>query len=288
MREDFCIFIISHGRPDKVITYATLAKAGYTGKLYIVIDDEDKTGNDYRAKYGDQVLMFSKEELSKTFDEGDNFNNRRTTTYARNACFGMAKQVGCRYFMVLDDDYTKYYYCSDDEYEFEYTRVLRTMNEILDALVSFYENIPALTLAISQGGDHIGGASAGGSPTLRRKAMNSFICSVDRPFNFFGRLNEDVNTYVTLTRTGALFFTAMQVKLDQNQTQATPGGMSEAYLESGTYVKSFYTVMYAPSCVKVGVMGDPRSGEVRLHHVIDWPRTAPCILREKYRKAPHG
>jgi hypothetical protein len=76
----------------------------------------------------------------------------------------------------------------------------------------------------------------------------------------------------------------MQVKLDQNQTQGTAGGMTEAYLESGTYVKSFYTVMYAPSCVKVGVMGDPRSGEVRLHHVIDWPRTAPCILREKHKK----
>lgn len=285
MRDDFCVFIISHGRPDKIYTHATLLKAGYTGKLYIVIDDEDKTGGQYREKYGDIVLMFSKDEIAKTFDEGDNFNNRRTTTYVRNACFGLAEKVGCKYFMVLDDDYTKYYYCSDVNYDFAYTRILRTMDQVLDSLLEFYESIPALTLAISQGGDHIGGASAGGSPTLRRKAMNSFICSVERPFNFFGRLNEDVNTYVTLNRLGGLFLTAMQVKLDQNQTQATAGGMSEAYLDSGTYVKSFYTVMYAPSCTKVGVMGDPRSGDYRLHHVIDWPRTAPCILRERHRKA---
>ena len=43
MRDDFCAFILTHGRPYKVHTYQTLRKAGYTGKIYIVIDNEDKT-----------------------------------------------------------------------------------------------------------------------------------------------------------------------------------------------------------------------------------------------------
>lgn len=114
--------------------------------------------------------------------------------------------------------------------------------------------------------------------------MNFFICSVDRPFLFEGRLNEDVNTYVRLGHTGRLFLTINQVQLNQNQTQAVAGGMTEAYLDAGTYVKSFYTVMYAPSCVQVGVMGDPRSGNYRMHHAINWGRAVPCILREKHRK----
>ncbi|MCK2620993.1 hypothetical protein MZE52_22450, partial [Escherichia coli] len=49
MRDDFCAFILTHGRPDKVLTYRTLRRAGYTGKIFIVVDDEDKTrhqGND--------------------------------------------------------------------------------------------------------------------------------------------------------------------------------------------------------------------------------------------------
>ena len=116
--------------------------------------------------------------------------------------------------------------------------------------------------------------------------MNSFICSTDRPFQFFGRVNEDVNTYTTMGRRGDLFFTVMQAKLDQKQTQSNSGGMTELYLDSGTYVKSFYSVMYSPSCVKVGVMGDPSCDHARLHHVIDWARTAPLILREEHRKAP--
>ncbi|EFN6257501.1 hypothetical protein FVI12_21595 [Escherichia coli] len=43
MRDDFCAFILTHGRPDKVLTYRTLRRAGYTGKIFIVVDDEDKT-----------------------------------------------------------------------------------------------------------------------------------------------------------------------------------------------------------------------------------------------------
>jgi len=276
MRDDFCVFIISHGRPDKVITHKTLLGAGYTGKVYIVIDDEDATGDRYRARYPGITLMFSKEEMSKTFDEGDNFNNRRTTTYARNACWKLAEQVGCRYFLVLDDDYPSFRYRNP-----EYKKICKSFDELAVSLVGFFQKSGALSVSISQGGDHIGGESL---PVLRRKAMNFFICSTDRPFLFEGRLNEDVNTYVTLGRRGAVFLTVNQVQLNQNQTQATTGGMTEAYLDAGTYVKSFYTVMYAPSCVKVGIMGDPRSGNYRMHHAINWNNAVPCILSESHRK----
>lgn len=276
MRSDFCTFIISHGRPDKVITYKTLLGAGYTGKVYIVIDDEDKTAEQYRAKFPGIVLMFSKEAVSKTFDEGDNSDNRRTTSYVRNACFDLAEQVGCKYFLVLDDDYyiLGYRLC-------KYVPIKSTMDGMLSCMIDFYEKTNILSLSISQGGDHMGGRVA---ERLQRKAMNFFICSTGRRFNFVGRLNEDVNTYVSLSATGGLFFTVFQLQLDQNQTQATSGGMTEAYLDAGTYVKSFFTVMYAPSCVKIGAMGDPRSGDYRVHHAINWNRAAPLILRESWRK----
>ncbi len=29
MRDDFCAFILTHGRPDKVLTYRTLRRAGW-------------------------------------------------------------------------------------------------------------------------------------------------------------------------------------------------------------------------------------------------------------------
>ena len=125
--DDFCIFILTHGRPDRVHTYRTLAESGYTGKVFIVIDDEDKTADQYRERYGDIVLQFAKSEVAKTFDEADNFNDRRTIVYARNACFALAEQVGCRRFAQYDDDYTNFEFTANERLDWAYGRVRSTM-----------------------------------------------------------------------------------------------------------------------------------------------------------------
>lgn len=293
MRDDFCAFILTHGRPD-VPTVNTLERSGYTGKVYIVIDDEDKTADEYRKQYGDQVLTFCREDAFAITDDGDNFGKSRGVVYARNVCWDLARQVGVQYFIVLDDDYTNFEYAHRGaELRYSYTRVEKTLDEMLSALVEYFATIPAVTLAMSQGGDHIGGGGTevsgkliGGqhNPSLRRKAMNAFICSVDRPFTFTGHINEDVNAYVTEGRRGKLFFTVIQCKLVQSTTQTNPGGLTDFYLDAGTYVKSFYSVIYAPSCVQIGVMGDPRGGRVRIHHKINWHHTAPKILREEQKR----
>ena len=115
--------------------------------------------------------------------------------------------------------------------------------------------------------------------------MNFFVFNVDSPFRFMAKLNDDVTSYVINGMRGQMLLTVMQLMLTQGQTQANPGGLTEIYLENGTYVKSFYSVMYAPSCVKIGAMSDNKEGgQSRFHHEIDWPRAVPCILREEHRK----
>ncbi len=120
MRDDFCAFILTHGRPDKVLTYRTLRRAGYTGKIFIVVDDEDKTRHQYMAEFGEQVLVFSKADIASRFDEADNFSDRRSIFYARNACFDQAKLVGCKYFIQLDDDYHEFQFRVDRNYDQAY------------------------------------------------------------------------------------------------------------------------------------------------------------------------
>ena len=242
----FVAFILTHGRPDRVLTYEKLRKHGYTGKIYIVCDDEDKTLPEYRKRFGD-VLVFSKSEIAKTFDEGDNFGDRRAIIYARNACFELAQQIGATHFIELDDDYTYFKFRFDDQLRWHGADV-QDLDAVFDMLLDYFNSAPMLTLAIGQGGDYIGGEKAtrfndGIQPM--RKAMNSFICSVDRPFQFVGRINEDVNTYVLLGSRGGVFLSILQIGLDQLETQSNSGGMTELYLDAGTYVKSFYTVMYA-------------------------------------------
>lgn len=287
MRSDFCAFILSHGRPDRVLTHDTLRKAGYTGKIYIVIDDEDKTGDQYRQTFGDIVLTFSKQTIASTFDEGDNFDGRRGVIYARNACFNLAKNIGVKYFIQLDDDYTSFSMRWNGERNYGYAPIKQRLDDLFYTVLSYFIETPRITsIALSQGGDHMG-TSKGKKVSMRRKAMNSFFCSVDRPFRFVGRVNEDTTTYTLLGREGSLFLTVLQAQLNQVQTQINQGGMTEIYLDQGTYVKSFYSVMYAPSCVQVGEMGDPRSSASRMHHVINWHKAVPLILREEVARRRH-
>ena len=107
------------------------------------------------------------------------------------------------------------------------------------------------------------------------------FAEVDRQFRFVGAMNEDVNTYVTLGGRGRLFFTFTALQLDQKDTQSQRGGISAMYERFGTYCKAFTTVMMAPSCVRVAMMGQKSP---RLHHAVSWAQAVPCILSAKHRK----
>lgn len=283
MRDDFCVFILTHGRPSKVMTYKTLRRSGYTGKIFIVVDDEDKTIAKYKEKYGEDVLVFSKDEVAKTFDLGDNFHDKKgAIIFARNACFDLAKKLGFRFFMQLDDDYNYFAWRFNAQLEYEFKSILR-LDVVFSHLLHYYENSPFASICMSQGGDFIGGSESSSTDMVmtRRKAMNTFICSVDRPFTFVGRINEDVNTYTAKQRSGLTFITVNQVSVGQKQTQSNSGGMTELYVDSGTYIKSMYSVMMAPSCVKVRDMGDRHR---RIHHVVSWDNCAPKIVPERFRR----
>lgn len=277
--------ILAHGRPDKCLTYHSLRKAGYTGKILILLDNEDKTKGRYEELYGaENVSVFNKLKISKDYPNADNLENRRAVVYARNASFQVVKDLGYRWFIQLDDDYMGFQYRINEEgvYDTASTAV-RNLDTVFSIMLDFYLETPCLSFAMSQGGDHVGGGEKGCKGwRLLRKAMNSWICDAQSPFTFVGRMNEDVSAYVRLGVVGHLFFTFNQVMLKQVPTQAAEGGMSSTYAENGTYVKSFYTVMMQPSSVKIGEVGKTH---LRLHHAINPRYTYPKILREEHRKS---
>ena len=284
--DNFCVFILTHARPDRVFTYKTLREKGYTGKIYLVLDDEDKTIDEYAKAYTNDILTFSKNEVAKTFDVGDNFTDKRAVVYARNAVFDLAKNIGFKYFMVLDDDYTDFRWSFTNERKYVTNKYVNNLDKVFAIMLKFYKSTPFTSICMAQGGDFIGGAGSGLSKTfldgqISRKVMNSFLCSTERPFQFVGRINEDVNAYCSFGFRGHLFMTVAQLRLEQKQTQSNAGGLTDIYLNYGTYVKSFYTVLYNPSSVKIRQMGQSNK---RLHHSINWDTTVPKIISEKFKK----
>jgi len=279
-RSRFAVFVLTHGRPDRVLTLGALRRAGYTGRTYLVIDNEDARGDEYRETFGaDSVIEFDKAAIAETFDTADTFEDRRAIAYARNACYGIAEELGLDYFLELDDDYHDFLY--------RYRRglvigstMIRSMDRLIEGMLAFLDETGAMSVAFSQGGDHIGGVEGSIGRGLLRKAMNSFFLRTDRPVRFLGRLNEDVNTYTLGGSRGELYLTLTGLQLNQTQTQQQGGGMTEVYRASGTYVKSFYSVMMCPSFVRIRTMG---RFDRRYHHSIEWDHAVPKILHERYR-----
>lgn len=282
MENNFCIFIISHGRPNDIYTIKTLKKAGCTIPTFILIDSHDTKADDYLKKYKNQVYIFDKDKYAKTVDNFDNFNNLRTTTHARNACFDLAEELGYKYFLVLDDDYTEFKMRINDKLNHPKGKylIIKNIDNIFYKTLEYFVSCTFKSICYSQGGDWFGGET-NFNKKPKRKAMNSFFCSTDRRFTFVSRLNEDVNTYMTLGHTGDVFMTIPFIQLDQKSTQKTEGGMSDAYLDGGTYVKSFYTLMCRPDCTKINLMGRT---DLRMHHLINWKNATPVIIDEKYKK----
>lgn len=281
MRDDFAVFILTHGRPDNIKTLKALKKGNYTGKLYIVIDDEDKTGDDYKTMYGNQVIVFNKQKFVDMTDTADNFNEHRAIVYARNASFHIAKELGLKYFLMLDDDYVHFQFRFADGRKFAHA-ACKDLDRLFEGFVEFLEESGALTIAMAQGGDFIGGLENGRfEKGLLRKAMNTFFCSTERPFQFVGTQNEDVSAYTSLGSRGELLFTVTDAMIDQVGTQQGAGGMSAVYKEGGTYIKSFYSVMVMPSAVKVKEM---TSAHARIHHSVNWRYCVPEILNERWKK----
>lgn len=280
MRSDFAVFIVSHGRPDNIATLNALKKGNYGGDTYIIIDNEDDSAEEYRRRYGDMVIQFDKSEVAKWTDTADAVEDHRGVVYARNECFNIAERLGLEYFLALDDDYTDFEY-RRPECGKPMIKSIDRLDALFSAMVEFLESSGALSVALAQGGDPIGGADHFSHQGLSRKAMNAWLLKTDRPFRFVGRVNEDTNTYVMLGNRGNLLFTITNTHIVRAQTQKNAEGMTTLYPDYGTYVKSFYSVIVAPQAVKVAEMG---AHHRRMRHRVDRNKCVPKIISDRYRK----
>lgn len=152
--KNFAVFILSHGRPDNIMTLKTLERVGYTGKTYIIVDDEDETRAEYIRRFGDKVLVFNKQEWYDKTDSRDCFTNKASVLYARNASFWLAENIGLDYFVEFDDDYNDFSYRFAN-FKFKYHFVKKKIEQIFDLYLDFLDITNCKTIAFAQrGGFH--------------------------------------------------------------------------------------------------------------------------------------
>lgn len=273
MKDKFGVLIFCWGRPKFDNTVQSLRRCGYTGDIYMLLDNLDETRFDYIAKYGsDKCYVFDKKAVASRTDAMNNFDNLASTVFVSNVMFEAAKHFRLDYFAAMCDDYVAFSHKRETEH------ITRRLDDVFCAFVRFLAGATRVScMAFAQGGDF----ATFDKPMTKRKVMNSFICATDRPFVFKGSMNDDVNMYVYNGMRGLIFLTYNRFLLHQPPTQSIDGGLSDLYRDMGTYVKSFYSVMLSPSSVKIATMGVKNP---RIHHIIDYNKTVPCIISEKWKK----
>lgn len=280
--KSFAVFILTYGRPAKVVTLRMLRRQHYTGPVYLVVEDIDLELEEYRRRYKDKVIVFSKKDAGK-FDMVYN-QPLQSSVWARNTIPLLAGNMGLEAFLELDDDYQSICWRVDDKgHVLEPEKKVKDLDRLFDTMLDYYLASPLAALCLAQSGDFIGGAESLFAEGIkaRRKAMNAYFLSPERPFQFPGPMNEDVSAYVRQGAVGMLFLTTNQVFVHQSQTQAVPGGMTDLYRALGTYFKSFLSLIQAPSAVRVEMRGWLYP---RLHHTVLWRRAVPKLLAEKAYK----
>ena len=212
----------------------------------------------------------------------DNFEGKNVITFARNALNKIAKDMGLKYFWELEDDYVSFDIRIEMENHLPFLPI-EDLDSIIDCFLNFLDTNPNVkTIAFAQAGEMLGGAGgAVWKDKLRRKAMNTFFFRTNDTFTFLGRMNDDVNAYITYGKIGDIILQTSECCLTQTLTQASKGGIAEAYKSFGTYVKSFYSVMLRPDCVKINMMG---WHDKRIHHKINWETCVPKIISSDFKK----
>ena len=214
----------------------------------------------------------------------DNFERRDVVVYARNAVWDFAKQLDLEYFIVADDDYIDFFINIDSKGNYKHSKI-KEMDIIIDIFLEYMEKAKHIDcICFAQTGDFIGGGNNPfviyGDFKIKRKMMNFYFFRVDQKLNFMGTLNEDYISSLFHGIQGKIIFTTYLTAINQLQTQKNLGGLTDIYLEMGTYVKSFYSILAFPSCVKISAMG---WRDYRFHHkTMKWHFAVPMIISEKY------
>lgn len=277
MRKNFACIVISHGRPECSMV-KVLRECGYTGKIYIVVDDEDKTLPDYVERYGADVHVFHKEE---NFDTGDLGGSKSIATFARNECRKVAVKNNLSYYFMLDDDLKSLSYRYNDNWHLRGIKA-RELDRLFEGICTYFDETPVQCIGFGNAVDYIGGVPTFESGNANRTVMNDYFLRTENIFSWSGRYSEDLIADVMCSRKGQAWFrfTPVMNQFDvwmPKKNQEYTGGCISSYKREGSFKMRFYEVMFYPDCVKLRESGDG----------YDWTLTTgnayPKIMSGRYK-----
>lgn len=280
MRNDFAIFILTHGRANDQKTLKMLKENGYTGQYFLVVDNLDEQLEEYQKKYKDHVIVFDKLAAWEITDTFYNGKMLKAVVFPRNVVFQYAREKGIKEFAMCDDDISRLNYKNIEGGKLVTKKITSNIDQIIEAYVNYVEQAKITVLGMCEDGVFIGG--------VNQLVLNGYTPSIGK-FIFFRTADEvkyrglyyedNIATYDIPLQGRMSFSPTIISTVSQIDTKKTKGGMHDVYENTSSgYTCSFMVLMAHPSGIKISQKKD--SWKVRKSQ----DNLRPMLLDEKWRK----
>lgn len=277
----FAVFITTHGRVDRVATYDTLKRCGYTGKIYIVADNEDEQLQRYLNRFPD-VLVFNKQLQFNKCDKVIATQQKASVTYARNAVEAYAKHFMLDAFMVVDDDITGFRYRWVDGDSVRSLAVNNGMDDVLSLYAQYIIDHNIAVTSFAHMMFYISGThNLDKRISEQREISQLFIRNTKFEIDWIGVMRQDILTNMVTAKMGMIWWVLPFITYDaepMNETGENLGGMKEAYDNISEFRRTFLGVIVSPFCIKVGCANE------RIKMSWNKESAYPLVVSSRYKK----
>ena len=281
------IFILSHNSPNNCITLETLNKFGYTGKWYIIIDNEDKFVTEYKEKYENNLIIFNKQYFRRSADSG--FMTKDTpgcTLTARLAVEEISKRLHLKSFVVLDDDITSFKFIElNHDKRCLHEEAIKDFDYVIEKTIDYLINAKIACISYCTQNHFIGGYTSinSGKNFEKRVVSNCLIRNTEFDNGQFMCMYEDWCYSINSNKIGQLVFSIPNIKIlvkpqhTQKGNKQSNDGNDELY-SIKDYERNFLPILAFPNCVKLFTYNNKLTP--RMNHESNYPK----IISDKFKK----
>lgn len=249
------VMICTHGRPNAQHTLHTLREGGYTGKVILIVDDEDDTVGDLiQSNCNDttKYIVFCKQDYIDKSDTGTNENQRKCILYAKNFCEDLAQNMKLDAFVIADDDILNFRFRYPEDGHLKSQKVLSTMDEVIDAYYKAMIDCDMVATGFGFTQFYFSGSESFGNENMQkyRVPYNFVFRNAKHKVDWMSWFGEDIITAVYYGRIGQLWTALPYVQQEIVSLASASGGMKDTYDGNSSARLAMQNVMYLPAELK--------------------------------------
>lgn len=272
--------ICTHGRPDKQYTLETLRKSGYTGKVLLIVDDEDDTVDSLMKRYEDDntsVCVFCKQAYIENVDYGPKLF-RKVILYGKCASERLASALKLDTFVISDDDTKQFRYRFIEDGKLRALPITKNFDEVADTFIDYLVNADLTALSFGFTSSYLKGTSVFDPVTTcnNRVAYNFVFRNSKHKVDWRGSYGEDLITACTSSIVGNVWMNMPVIHNDMVVQGKSDGGMTELYKSQDSLELVQCETMYCPTSMKAQYY------KTRWYGAVQRENTFPKIISSRY------